>query len=100
MSKLIRLHNGDNVVIVREKIRPGDVEVLDGREVIFATEIEFGHKVAAREIGRGEKLIKYNMPIGSATEDIVIGAHVHLHNMKSDYIVTYTNNYKTDYEQF
>jgi hypothetical protein len=28
------------------------------------------------------------MPIGSATRDIAVGEHVHLHNMKSDYIDT------------
>ena len=30
------------------------------------------------------------MPIGSATRDIEPGEHVHLHNMKSDYLPTYT----------
>jgi len=30
------------------------------------------------------------VPIGSATRAIKAGEHVHLHNMKSDYIPTYT----------
>jgi hypothetical protein len=30
------------------------------------------------------------VPIGSATQDIAVGEHVHLHNMKSDYIQTFT----------
>jgi hypothetical protein len=28
--------------------------------------------------------------MGSATRDIVLGEHVHLHNMKSNYLPTYT----------
>ena len=37
----------------------------------------------------GEKIIKCRAPIGSATCPIATGAHVHLHNMKSDYLPTF-----------
>jgi len=33
---------------------------------------------------------KCGVPIGSAKEMIPGGAHIHLHNLKSDYIATYT----------
>jgi hypothetical protein len=33
---------------------------------------------------------KCGLPIGSAKEMIPTGAHIHLHNLKSDYIATYT----------
>ena len=33
-----------------------------------------------------EKVLKYGLPIGSATRDIAAGEHVHVQNMKSDYI--------------
>ncbi|MBV7334560.1 UxaA family hydrolase [Chloroflexi bacterium TSY] len=49
-----------------------------------------GHKIAARDIQAGEKIMKYGVPIGSAKTDIRQGDHVHLHNIKSDYIPTYT----------
>ena len=45
--------------------------------------------VAARGIGTGEKIIKYGAPIGSATEPIAAGAHVHTHNLQSDYLPTF-----------
>jgi hypothetical protein len=35
-------------------------------------------------------VIKYGVSIGSATRDIELGELVHLHNMKSDYLPTYT----------
>ncbi|MBO5680651.1 MAG: altronate dehydratase [Lentisphaeria bacterium] len=42
-----------------------------------------GHKFALVDIAKGEKVIKYGMPIGYATEDIAKGAHVHTHNVKT-----------------
>jgi len=43
-----------------------------------------------RRIEKSEKIIKFGAPIGSATETIDPGAHVHLHNMKSDYLRAFT----------
>jgi len=42
--------------------------------------------VAIRPIGPGEKVLKYGCPIGSATEPIQPGQHVHTHNLRSDYL--------------
>jgi len=89
-SKLLRLHRSDNVLIVIRPIRPGDRDLLDGREVLFSQDIAIGHKVAAREIKAGEKIYKCGVPIGSAKENVPAGGHIHLHNLKSDYLSTYT----------
>ena len=89
-SKLLRIHRDDNVLIVVRPIRPGDRDLLDGHEILFSHDIAIGHKVAAREIKVGEKVYKCGVPIGSAKEDIPAGGHVHLHNLKSDYLSTYT----------
>ena len=43
-----------------------------------------GHKFARREIRRGEKVIKYGFPIGSALCDIHPGEKVHTHNLITD----------------
>jgi SAF domain len=88
--KLLRIHRDDNVLIVVTPVRPGDRDVIDGHEIVFTREIAIGHKVAAREIHAGEKVYKCGVPIGSAKEEIPTGGHVHLHNLKSDYIATYT----------
>ena len=55
----------------------------------LATALGLGHKLAAREIRAGEKIIKCHAPIGSANRDIALGGHVHLHNIKSDYLPTF-----------
>jgi len=88
--KLLRIHRDDNVLIVVTPVRPGDREVIDGCEIVFTQNIAIGHKVAARDIKVGEKVFKCGVPIGSAKEMIPVGGHMHLHNLKSDYIATYT----------
>ena len=52
-------------------------------------DLPLGHKIARRAIAAGEKIVKYGAPIGSATVAIPAGAHVHVHNVKSDYTPTY-----------
>jgi hypothetical protein len=88
--KLLRIHKDDNVLIVVNPVQPGDKDLVEDREIVFTQRIAIGHKVAARMIRRGEKLYKCGVPIGSAKEDILAGAHIHLHNLQSDYIETYT----------
>jgi hypothetical protein len=90
MHKLILLHNADNVLIVRSSIQPGDTELIAHHQVTFEKEIPIGHKIAQRQIKKGEIIVKYGVPIGSATMDIQAGEQIHLHNMKSDYLPTYT----------
>lgn len=44
--------------------------------------IPFGHKVALRSIAEGEAVVKYGVPIGTATAPIAAGDHVHVHNCR------------------
>jgi hypothetical protein len=88
--KLLRIHRDDNVLIVVAPILAGDTDLVGGQEISFRQNIAIGHKVAAGPIEVGEKIYKCGVPIGSATEAIPAGGHVHLHNLKSDYIATYT----------
>ena len=90
MNKLIQIHPSDNVLIIRSSIIPGDKEIIDEKEIIFNNPLGLGHKIALKNIIQGEQIIKYGVPIGSALQLIKTGEHIHLHNMKSDYIPTYT----------
>ena len=45
--------------------------------------VNLGHKIALRDIHKGEKVIEYGEVIGAATKDISVGQHVHTHNLKS-----------------
>jgi hypothetical protein len=87
---LLRIHRDDNVLIVVTPVRAGERDIIDGREIVFTENVAIGHKVAARDIEAGEKVYKCGVPIGSAKKMIPAGAHMHLHNLRSDYIATYT----------
>ena len=85
--QLISLHPNDNVAVALCDLKAGQVVTLsDGRALTLLEDIDFGHKVAVQAIDKGEKVLKYGLPIGSATRDIEAGEHVHVQNMKSDYI--------------
>lgn len=86
---LLRISPDDNVLVAVRNLEPGMVLEIEGRAIPLGVAVALGHKIAARDIALGEKIIKYGVPIGSATTDIPAGGHVHLHNMKSDYLPTY-----------
>jgi hypothetical protein len=86
---LLRLSPGDNVLIAARFLPQGSPVEIEGALFRLGSDLGLGHKVAARPIRAGGKIIKCNAPIGSATRDIAAGEHVHLHNMKSDYLPTF-----------
>jgi altronate dehydratase small subunit len=87
--RLLLLDTADNVVIATARVRKGETLMLEGAQVTLPADLPIGHKLARRKIVAGEKIIKYGAPIGSATTDIAAGAHVHVHNVRSDYTPTY-----------
>ena len=91
-QNIIQLHEKDNVVVVVETLQPGETININGNGITIPSSLGIGHKLALRDISKGEQIIKYGIAIGRASEDIVAGMHVHIHNMKSDYIPTYTLN--------
>lgn len=86
---LILLHPDDNVLVLSAAIRTGDALTIDGLPVA-AADVGVGHKVARHALATGDKVLKYGAPIGSMTAPAAAGEHVHMHNMKSDYIASHT----------
>jgi altronate dehydratase small subunit len=80
----------DNVAVVVRRLPAGSRVKLEEGEVTLDRDLGLGHKIARRAIASGEKIVKYGVAIGSATCAIAPGQHVHLHNMQSDYLPTYT----------
>lgn len=87
---LLLLHEDDNVLVLVQPLRAGDTYTLGGKSYHSALDLGIGHKIARRNIQTGEKILKYGVPIGSAYTSIQTGDHVHLHNLRSDYLPTYT----------
>lgn len=88
--RLLLLSPGDNVLVLRGQIEAGEEIAVEGERVRIPVRLGLGHKLARRAIAPGEKVVKYAAPIGSATAAIPVGAHVHLHNLKSDYTPTHS----------
>ena len=88
-GKFLLLHEADNVLICCRGVAAGEVIMVDGNAITMPQHVDMGHKVARTDLRRGERIIKYGVSIGSATAAIQRGEHVHLHNMKSDYIAAH-----------
>ncbi|MFL6602772.1 MAG: UxaA family hydrolase [Steroidobacteraceae bacterium] len=90
-SRLLLLSEQDNVVIARTNFTRGDVVTIDGVQVTLSDGVHLGFKIARGDVSAGQKIFKYGAIIGSATADIRRGDVVHLHNMRSDYLPTYSH---------
>jgi hypothetical protein len=90
----VLLNKEDNVFVCCKELLSGCSITLEGIDVTMSADITVGHKIARKQITKGEKILKYGVSIGSATQDIIFGEHVHLHNMKSDYIASHTRQSK------
>jgi hypothetical protein len=84
----------DNVGVAVRTIAKGAAVTGAGGPLVAADEIPTGHKVALRPIAPGDKIVKFGVPVGSATQPIAAGAHVHMHNVKSDYLTNREDHYE------
>lgn len=78
-SPAIRIHADDNVVIARRQLLGGTVLPEEG--VTVAGLVPPGHKVATAAIAQGQPVRRYGQVIGTATQAITPGQHVHVHNL-------------------
>ncbi len=88
--ELIQLHQDDNVACLPRSLEEGALIRFGQHVWRLDSSRGLGFKIAIRPIAKGEKILKFGAAIGSAKVDIEAGAVVHLHNLKSDYIATYT----------
>ncbi len=88
--RVLVLAPDDNVAIAKSDIPAGTTLSVMGETVTLKVKEEVGHKFAFRPVKKGETIVKYGAPIGVATQDIAPGDSMHIHNVTSDYIPTYT----------
>lgn len=89
-SNLLLMSPEDNCLIARTTLCCGAQVDIDGRLVALPGAVSLGHKVARRDLAVGEKILRYGAIIGTVTVATAIGAHIHTHNLESDYLPTYT----------
>jgi altronate hydrolase len=80
----IRLHAEDNLVVAANEIEAGTDVISEN--VCAVDKIPAGHKIASEFIPTGKPLKKYNQIIGFASQDILPGEHIHIHNVKIENI--------------
>ena len=96
--KAIRIHPSDIVAVALSPIAAGEAVEAGGVTVTAAEDIPQGHKMALREIRKGEPVHKYGFAIGTASCDIAQGAWVHTHNVKTGLAGEMTYAYQSDSE--
>jgi altronate dehydratase small subunit len=86
MHNAMIIDSKDNVAVAIEPIAKGDTVtyLCDGQDVSLTAQqdITIYHKLATRDIAKGEPVVKYGEHIGIASQDIKAGAHVHEHNVE------------------
>ena len=86
MTNAMIIDAKDNVAVAIEPIAAGETAtfLLAGKPVsVPVTEdITIYHKLATRDIRKGEPVVKYGEHIGIASCDIKAGEHVHVHNVE------------------
>lgn len=88
-GRLILLDPRDNVFVARVRLAADETLETGAGAARLDRDAPLAHKIARRAIAAGETILKYGAPIGVATQAIAAGAHVHVHNMRSDYTPTY-----------
>ena len=88
-TDLLMLTPQDNCLVARRDLAAGAQVRIDTEDVLLLRDVPLGHKLARRALGRGDKVIRWGAPIGSATQDIVRGELIHTDNLASDYLPTY-----------
>ena len=86
LPPLLLLHPDDNIVVARRDIAAGESVELDGEQIVIPAAVELGHKLARRALAAETRVLKYGAPIGSMKTAAARGEHIHLHNLRSDYI--------------
>lgn len=100
-KRAIVIDPSDNVAIVAQTVEEGDSVLIVEQNTILAVKdgMTTGHKVALKMIPKGEMVIKYGIPIGRTSADIIPGEWVHCHNVDDiteELCDAYTKQYREE----
>jgi altronate hydrolase len=79
----VHLRPQDNVAVAARNLSAGTEVQNNGDTLPITGRIGLGHKIALRDIKKGEAIYKYGQIIGFASQDIAAGSHVHVHNVSA-----------------
>jgi len=81
--QVLQVHPGDNVAVAIAPLAAGERVAAGGHEVEVRDDVPVGHKLALRDLGAGEAVVKYGAELGRTTEAVPAGAWIHSHNLKT-----------------
>jgi len=85
-NNFIVMHEEDNCATSLKDISQDTIAHIGGKNIKILQNISLGHKIALNDIKKGEYVKKYGEIIGVATENIITGDWIHIHNIKSYYL--------------
>ena len=88
--RCIHINDDDNIAIVVEDVPSGAQVEYQDVFVVAVTAVPRFNKIALENIPEGAKVRRYGLPIGVASRDILRGEFVHVHNLRSAWIPTFT----------
>lgn len=83
-SVAVHLRPEDNIAVAARNLQAGLEVHYNGCTLALPQRVGLGHKLALRNIKKGEAVTKYGQIIGFAREDIPPGSHVHVHNVAAE----------------
>ncbi|AEE24464.1 UxaA family hydrolase [Paraglaciecola chathamensis] len=81
---VLQVHKQDNVLIALKDLAKGEQVNYNETTLTVQENIKAGHKIAMRDFEKGETVVKYGYGIGSTTQAVNEGAHIHSHNLATD----------------
>ncbi|MBK1813013.1 altronate dehydratase [Clostridium sp. YIM B02505] len=96
MKSVLKINENDNVVVALMDLDKDQKIEVDGIVITLKEDVKRGHKIAIKEIGANEDVVKYGFPIGHAITPVLEGQWIHTHNTKTnlDGIKDYSFNQK------
>jgi altronate hydrolase len=77
----LRVSPADHVATAMRDLPEGLELTVDGIALTLKNDIPKGHKLAVLPVKAGQPVLKFGFAIGTATQDIAAGEHVHVHNL-------------------
>lgn len=81
--EVVRIAPEDDVAVALRALAAGEEVSVGGRIIRLRDPVAAGHKLALAPVVSGAPVRRYRAPIGVASRDIVVGDHVHTHNLRT-----------------
>ena len=97
-SKLIKVHESDNVAIALVDLFQGDKVEFEGEMIIILSDVKAKHKISMVDLAAEDKIYMYGVLVGKATEEIKRGGVLTVDNVKHEASQTFQKSEVTQWQ--